>query len=464
MGAKGEALAKPFQAKAQDATAVLEKLSDADWKKTTAGRSTTSTSTSAASGRPLAPERGPVGEPAVVPGLRCPGVAGGSRAPRRLGACAGRISCAGGFEMRLWLVAVLATPWLWPIGGVPAGAQPRAAAPAPDSAPLGRADHPVWNVGDEWTYRWESPRGKGSFTWVLKGEEVVDGVAHYVTASGARETYWQRSDLGFHFTTLEGNVEERATPPRRDYAWPLTAGKSWEYIFTRERPLERQSDEFTIAVVVEREETVTVPAGTFQTFKLVQRNKRTQAVASEWWYAPVVKSFVRQRIRRGAGSRGAAFLEVRELVAFKLAGPTAAAPAGPKPAAPPSPSASPAPPLGPGPTSPSSPSGRIAPAPGAPGSALAEFSHKITYRVTGTAQEASITYRNARGGTQQTAGRIPWEVSFDSRAGNFLYVLAQNQGASGSVSCDILVDGEVMATATSTGAYVIAECSEAGQP
>src|SRR5215216_6022549 len=35
MGAKGEALAKQFEAKAQEATAVLEKLGDADWKKMT---------------------------------------------------------------------------------------------------------------------------------------------------------------------------------------------------------------------------------------------------------------------------------------------------------------------------------------------------------------------------------------------------------------------------------------------
>jgi hypothetical protein len=33
--AKGEALAKQFEAKADEATAVLEKLSDADWKKVT---------------------------------------------------------------------------------------------------------------------------------------------------------------------------------------------------------------------------------------------------------------------------------------------------------------------------------------------------------------------------------------------------------------------------------------------
>src|SRR2546423_3696651 len=37
MAAKGEALAKQFEAKVQEATGVLEKLSDADWKKKTSG-------------------------------------------------------------------------------------------------------------------------------------------------------------------------------------------------------------------------------------------------------------------------------------------------------------------------------------------------------------------------------------------------------------------------------------------
>ena len=36
MGAKAETLAKQFEAKAQEATAVMERLSDADWKKITA--------------------------------------------------------------------------------------------------------------------------------------------------------------------------------------------------------------------------------------------------------------------------------------------------------------------------------------------------------------------------------------------------------------------------------------------
>ena len=36
MGARAEALAKQFETKAQEATAAIERLSDADWKKTTA--------------------------------------------------------------------------------------------------------------------------------------------------------------------------------------------------------------------------------------------------------------------------------------------------------------------------------------------------------------------------------------------------------------------------------------------
>jgi hypothetical protein len=37
MGAKAEALAKQYEGKVQEATSVMERISDADWKKTTAG-------------------------------------------------------------------------------------------------------------------------------------------------------------------------------------------------------------------------------------------------------------------------------------------------------------------------------------------------------------------------------------------------------------------------------------------
>jgi hypothetical protein len=119
-------------------------------------------------------------------------------------------------------------------------------------------------------------------------------------------------------------------------------------------------------------------------------------------------------------------------------GPAAGAPAGPPRGAP-----APAPPPA------------VAARPGARG----EFTVKVTYRVKGSAGAAHLTYRNAEGGTVQTSVRLPWEVTFDAKGGTFLSVSAQNQGTSGSVTCEIMLDGESRTTSTSSGAYVIAECS-----
>lgn len=45
MGANGQALASQFEAKAAEATRLLEKLSDADWQKTTAAKKWTAAAT-----------------------------------------------------------------------------------------------------------------------------------------------------------------------------------------------------------------------------------------------------------------------------------------------------------------------------------------------------------------------------------------------------------------------------------
>jgi hypothetical protein len=87
----------------------------------------------------------------------------------------------------------------------------------------------------------------------------------------------------------------------------------------------------------------------------------------------------------------------------------------------------------------------------------------VTYRVKGTAGSAVLTYRNARGGTEQSSVRLPWELSFDAKGGLFLYISAQNESTTGSVTCEILLDDETRTSSTSSGAYVIAECSNAAE-
>jgi hypothetical protein len=98
-----------------------------------------------------------------------------------------------------------------------------------------------------------------------------------------------------------------------------------------------------------------------------------------------------------------------------------------------------------------------------PGSSRGEFTFKVTYRIKGTAGSAVLTYRNARGGTEQSSVRLPWELSFDAKGGTFLYISAQNESTSGSVTCEILLDDESRTSSTSSGAYVIAECSNAAE-
>jgi hypothetical protein len=97
-----------------------------------------------------------------------------------------------------------------------------------------------------------------------------------------------------------------------NYIWPMSVGQTWDQTVLEERPKDRQSDERVDTVIVEAEETVTVPAGTFKTFKIVRRNKKTGAVRYELWYSPQLKQWVKIRENLDSG------LRVRELTAYRL--------------------------------------------------------------------------------------------------------------------------------------------------
>lgn len=69
---------------------------------------------------------------------------------------------------------------------------------------------------------------------------------------------------------------------------------------------------------------------------------------------------------------------------------------------------------------------------------------------TGTEQgDVSLPLRNKAGGDG---------LRYEFGRGEFVYIAAQNQGEYGSVTCRIVVDGEVVSENTSTAAYGIATC------
>jgi len=95
------------------------------------------------------------------------------------------------------------------------------------------------------------------------------------------------------------------------------------------------------------------------------------------------------------------------------------------------------------------------------GEIISTKTHQVMYEVTGTAQSASLTYQNKDGGTSQESDvSLPWTYSFEGKGGDFVYISAQNNGETGSITVTIYRDSEVFRTSTSTGAYTIATASD----
>jgi len=84
----------------------------------------------------------------------------------------------------------------------------------------------------------------------------------------------------------------------------------------------------------------------------------------------------------------------------------------------------------------------------------------ITYKVSGTATKALVTYIAAKGGVEQIDNQaLPWEKMILAPRGTGVSLSAQNKGDSGSVTVEIYVNDKPWKTATSTGAYAVAQAS-----
>lgn len=185
------------------------------------------------------------------------------------------------------------------------------AALAPIGSPLHGSAAPVWHVGDQWAFRWQSVDGEGNYTWTVDRLETIDGVEHYVIRSGPREIYFRATDLATSLETLSGRVERRNLPPRVGFSWPLSTGAMWRQRYLEEgdglTPAERAID-----WAVEGEEYVTVQGGAFRALRIVARFHPTPELVYEMWYAPAVKQWVRLKEYFPAGVRS------RELTDFAL--------------------------------------------------------------------------------------------------------------------------------------------------
>lgn len=184
------------------------------------------------------------------------------------------------------------------------------------------ADVPQFKVNDTWKYGqidlWKNERIKG---WT----HTVYSVEDQVVMAGVDE----QTGKFRNFYTLEGNPKGSA---RRTYqphmlllSFPLSVGKSWgaEYDLLRS---DGRDNHVTMSVKVLAFEKVTVPAGTFDAFKLKyhayyrrQGEKGTGTQDSVYWYAPAVKRIVKEEYRETTFSGRNYDQFINQLESYKLA-------------------------------------------------------------------------------------------------------------------------------------------------
>jgi hypothetical protein len=89
------------------------------------------------------------------------------------------------------------------------------------------------------------------------------------------------------------------------------------------------------------------------------------------------------------------------------------------------------------------------------------YPETVIYRVYGDAYLADITMQVPTGTRQVANIELPAEETWLMPSGAFVYVSAQNNDESGSITCEIVVDGKVISRNTSEGGYTIASCQGA---
>jgi hypothetical protein len=83
----------------------------------------------------------------------------------------------------------------------------------------------------------------------------------------------------------------------------------------------------------------------------------------------------------------------------------------------------------------------------------------VRYEVGGTAATIAVTYRNATGATEQRDVQGTWSYEFQAKQGEVIVLRAANKTTEGTVTCRVLVDGQVFKEGQSEGAWKFVDCS-----
>lgn len=126
-------------------------------------------------------------------------------------------------------------------------------------------------------------------TWTVAGEAVYDGQPVYRLESGEDFEVYDRDSKSWVASRRHGRLK-RVTPHNGQLNGPLHVGKSWqaEYLYRRRDGSDAEQERtWTVAA----RETVEVPAGRFETFRVVSEGP---ALTLTLWYAPAIEFLVKR--------------------------------------------------------------------------------------------------------------------------------------------------------------------------
>jgi hypothetical protein len=182
------------------------------------------------------------------------------------------------------------------------------------------ADPPTLVPGDTWTIRYsDGTRGKKTFLKEDTGVLIFEVSQTWQDGKISQGFLHLTRDLStVRMLDADGAELQRFDPHSLGLQFPLAVGKAWQgrsQRFDEGRLVGTYEGTYKVAGV----ETVLVPAGTFQTFRVEGQTHELQAPTEVWrfihWYAPEVRMEVKLQAEEPDGSR-----THFELVEFRPAG------------------------------------------------------------------------------------------------------------------------------------------------
>ena len=158
------------------------------------------------------------------------------------------------------------------------------ASSAPAWAQAPRAERPTYTIGDKWIL------GAGVYDLIRFENDL------YIYADDSGQEIHLSKDLTVARVKRGQGTHDFAPPPK--LTWPLEVGKSGESMSFWQAPRIPRGLWITMAWKVEAYEDVTVPAGTFKAFRIVQSFSFPGPQGTQWrditiWYAPEVRQVVK---------------------------------------------------------------------------------------------------------------------------------------------------------------------------